>query len=120
MRYARNNPTKSDRNLIDDRIASLDALGFDWSVSERQAVKSFEQRIENLQAYKEKHGHVNVKEGEDKSLYNWLGDVRRARKHPEKSDRFITDDRIASLDALGFEWSLDGGIKSFAEQTDWP
>ena len=113
MRQARNNPEKSDRALTDDRIASLDALGFDWAVRRRGA-KSFEQRIEELRVYKERHGHTNVKGCDDKSLYQFCIHVRRARKHPEKSTLVLTDDKIASLDALGFDWS-NSGKKSFAQ-----
>ena len=93
--------------MTDDRISSLDALGFDWSVKERAEKKTFAQRIEELKAYKTKHGHVNVKRSEDKSLYDFCGNMRQARKHPEKSDRVLTDDHIASLDALGFDWSVN-------------
>ena len=31
MRQARNNPEKSSMHINDYRIASLDALGFDWN-----------------------------------------------------------------------------------------
>ena len=60
--------------------------------------KSFAQRIENLRVYKEKHGHINVKKSEDKSLYEFCISMRCARKKPEKSAMTITDYRIASLD----------------------
>ena len=106
MRNARKHPEKSRAVLTDDRIASLDALGFDWSVSEQQAVTSFEQRMDDLRAYKEKHGHVNVKEREDKSLYKFCVDMRRARNKPGKSNRLINEERTASLDALGFDWRM--------------
>ena len=108
MRRAHNNPGKSTVALTDDRIASLDALGFDWSVRPREqaAKKSFEQRIEDLQAYKEKHGHLNVKHNDDKSLHHFCKNMRHAQNNPEKSTVALTVDRIASLDALGFEWSL--------------
>ena len=105
IRKARNNPEKSDRALTDDRIASLDAVGFDWTVREYAAKKSFEQRLSDLQAYKEKHGHIYMKKSDDKSLYAFCCDIRYARKHPEKSNMVLTDDRIASLDTLGFDWS---------------
>ena len=65
---------------------------------------SFEQRIEDLEAYKEKRGHVNVKQSEDKRLYNFCNHMRRARNNPEKSKTLINEKRIASLDALGFGW----------------
>ena len=68
VRYARINPEKSNMVLNDDRIASLDALGFAWTAREHVVKKSFEQRMDDLRAYKEKHGHVNVKKSDDKSL----------------------------------------------------
>ena len=105
FRYARNNPEKSRIALTENRIASLDALGFVWTVIDRET-KSFAQRIEDLRAYKEEHGHVNVRKSDNKSLYTFCINVRHARKHPEKSERALTDDRIASLDALGFEWTV--------------
>ena len=107
IRKARNNPGKYDRALTDNRIASLDALGFDWTVKEQAAKKSFDQRIEDLQVYKERHGSTNVKKSDDKSLYEFCHHMRQARNNPEKSKTLINDDRIASLDALGFEWSPD-------------
>ena len=102
MRQARKNPEKSTMTLSDDRIASLEALGFEWNPDTKK--KSFEQRIEELRTYKKKHGHINVKQSDDKSLTKFCDNIRYARKHPEKSVRTLTDDRIARLDALGFEW----------------
>ena len=104
MRNARKYPEKSHRVLTEDRIASLDALGFDWSIKEQAAKKSFEQRIEDLQAYKKKHGHTNVKEKEDKSLYLFCCNIRQARNNPEKSRVVLTEDCIARLDDMGFDW----------------
>ena len=67
---------------------------------------TFEQRIADLRAYKEEHGHVNVSQSEHRSLYNFCNNVRQARNNPEKSTVALTDDRIASLDALGFDWAV--------------
>ena len=64
---------------------------------------AFAQRIEDLRAYKEEHGHVNVKAGEDKRLYNFCHQMRLACIG--KSSMHINDYRIASLDALGFDWN---------------
>ena len=71
MRYARKHPEKSTVAVTEIRITSLDALGFEWN----SGTKSFEQRIVDLQAFKEKHGHVNVKRSEDKSLYNVCNNI---------------------------------------------
>ena len=110
IRHARKNPAKSTTSINPERIASLDALGFTWSAGrpEKAATKSFAQRLEDLLAYKAKNGHVNVKKSEDKSLSDFCKKMRHARRHPEKSDRTLTEEKMASLDALGFEWNLDG------------
>ena len=72
----------------------------------KRVIKSFEQRIEDLRAYKAKHGHTNVKEKEDKSLHDFCRNIRRARRHPEKYRMLINEERITSLDAMGFDWSV--------------
>ena len=116
IRQARNNPEKSTVALTENRIASLNDLGFDWAVKEQ---KSFAQRIDDLRAYKEKHGHVNVKESGDKSLYGFCSHMRQARNNPEKSNAVLTDNRIASLVALGFEWTVqERGAKSFEQRLE--
>ena len=85
------------------------------STKKRPVSKSFSQRMDDLRAYKEKHGHINVKEKEDKSLCQFCRHMRHARKHPEKSTvALITEIKIASLDALGFEWN--SGTKSFEQR----
>ena len=93
-------------------------MGFEWTVREYAAKKTFAQRILDLQAYKEKHVHVNVKKSDDKSLYGFCSNMRRARKHLEKSNVVLIDDRIASLDALGFNWSAkeQARKRSFAQR----
>ena len=116
MKHARNHPEKSSHLVNNDRIASLDALGFEWAVL---PTKLFKQRVEDLQAYKEKHGHVNVKNSEDKSLCGFCRQIRHARKNPEKSNMLINDERIASLDALGFDWKVKERVeKLFAQRIE--
>ena len=68
----------------------------------KQTLTSFSDRLEELRQYKIKHGHVNVKEAENKSLYHYCLNIRLARNGKGKAK--ITPERIASLDALGFDW----------------
>jgi len=79
MRNARNRGV--GMKVTETRIASLDALGFDWTIKEKSVV-SFEQRLEDLKAYKLKHGHLNVKRDDDPSLYNFCTNIRDARNNP--------------------------------------
>jgi hypothetical protein len=79
--------------------------------------KSFTQRIEDLQAYKEKHRHVNIKKSDDKSLYKFCKNIRYARNNPDAGRRKLTVEDMASLDALGFEWTV---FQSCAQQANLP
>ena len=86
---------KGNMKLTKERIASLDALG-----------KSFQERVEELKAFKEEHGHLVVKKSKDKSLAQFCYAIRRARRHPGKRGvHKLTEERIAALDALGFYWA---------------
>ena len=102
-RYARKNPGKG-MQLTEERIASLDSVGFDWETQE-YVTRTFDQRLEDLQDYKSKHGHCNVRIAEDQSLGQFCANVRYTRRRPGKEGtRKLSEDRIAKLDALGFEW----------------
>jgi len=107
IRYTRKNPGKGGRmKMNEERIASLDALGFDWRPAcTKYNVRSFEKRMEDLRSYKEKHGHLNVKQSQDKSLAQFCTAIRYTRKNPGKGGGMkMNEERIASLDALGFDW----------------
>jgi len=108
IRSARKNATKSKlTKLTADRIVALDAIGFDWRSRNNQKPSiSFIDRVEALREYKEKNGHVRVMERDDKSLCKWCTDIRSARRNPETCQRKVTADRIAALDAIGFDWRL--------------
>jgi len=65
---------------------------------------SFNDRVKDLKAYKEKYGHVNVSRKTDKSLFNWCTKIRSSRNKPGEGKLKLTADRIAALDAIGFDW----------------
>ena len=67
-------------------------------MSKEFVTRSFDERIEDLNEYKKTHGHVNVNRHEDSSLYEFIVGVRHSLKQFEKKER------MARLDALGFEW----------------
>jgi hypothetical protein len=103
-RYSRKNPGKGVK-MTDERIAAFDALGFIWT-SKEYVTRSFDERINDLEEYKQTHGHVNVKRNEDISLYQFCAAVRHSLKQPEKDGtRKLTEERMAKLDALGFKWT---------------
>ena len=105
-RHARNNPGKSKmKQLTNEHIAAFDAIGFNWTTQE-YVTRSFDERINDLREYKQKHGHVNVKIHEDSSLYKFCLDVRHSLKQYEKDGkRKLTEERMGKLDDLGFKWT---------------
>ena len=92
-------------SLDDSRIAALNAIGFDWKLGARGSDIFFD-RVEELKAYKEKHGHFNVRQKQNQSLYNFCHNVRQARKG--KRNYRLDETRIAALDAIGFNWNPQG------------
>ena len=52
------------------------------------------------------------------SAYDICVDMRRAHINPEKSNVILTDNRIASLDALGCNWNPDTKKKSFEQRIE--
>jgi hypothetical protein len=53
--------------LTKERIAALDEIGFVWTLQE-YVTRSFDEMIQNLEEYRQTHGHINVKIHEDNSL----------------------------------------------------
>jgi hypothetical protein len=104
-RHARKHPSKSKiKQLTDERILAFDAIGFNWMFRE-YVTRSFDERIEDLEEYKQTHGHLNVKRHEDDNLYQYIAGIRHSLKKVEKDRmRRLTVERIARLNALGFEW----------------
>jgi hypothetical protein len=113
----------------EERIAALDAIGFNWRLpnpilrpsdspgddadnapaqNQRLSEKGdqiFQDHVEALREYKEKHGHLSISKKYDKSLKDWCLNIRSARNRPGKGKMQLTQERIAALDAIGFDWS---------------
>jgi hypothetical protein len=90
------------------RVQELESLGFEWRLS--GAV--WEDRLIELAAYHDIHGHCNVPKGigENSTLGNWVAKQRRNyRLHGERS-LAMTHSRIQELESLGFEWESPGGV----------
>ena len=83
----------------------------------------FFDKVDELKAYKEKHGHLNVSwKDDDKSHYNFSRNLRGTRMAiitgKGKIQYSLDGDRIAALDAIGFEWKLEVGGSSTAASKD--
>ena len=87
----------------------MNAIGFNWNpgASTTAATRddSFFTRVDELRAYKEKHGHLNVRRKDDEGLYDFCNTLRQARLG--KGNYRLDDGQIAALDAIGFDyWNM--------------
>ena len=97
--------------LSADRIARLDALGFDWDNPsspgksyQQHRADSWDAQYARLTAFHQRFGHsrVPVTWVEDKQLVRWVEKQRKAAREGR-----LSDDRRARLDLLGFIWNPD-------------
>jgi len=104
-RHAQKNIGKSKKKqLTNKHIAAFYAIGFNWTMQE-YVTRSFDKRIDDLEEYKQTHGHVNMNRHEDSSLYKFCAGIGHTLKKVEKDGtRKLMEELIARLDALGFEW----------------
>jgi len=105
--------------MTEDRIHRLEAIGFKWTLpsSTDRSKNSFDERIEDLKRFKEKHGHCDVSQSskEYTSLANWSNNMRSAYKGKGKTK--MTEDRIHRLEAIGFKWTTTM-TKSFENNSE--
>ncbi|WP_298705576.1 DEAD/DEAH box helicase [uncultured Variovorax sp.] len=87
--------------------ACLDAMGFVWEAG--TGVRS-EQRLVELIAFKQEHGHCNVPGNYPGGLGEWASQQRVKAKKPG-----YPEDRRARLDAIGFVWSFRATPRSIWE-----
>ncbi|MFN0079427.1 MAG: helicase associated domain-containing protein [Prosthecobacter sp.] len=105
------------QRLPADRYQRLDALGFVWKPAPRfnqppfpaehapdqKKIALWETRYAELCAYQAEHGHTNVTKGQNRVLGHWRDVQREFRRKG-----MLKPDRIARLDAIGFEWKSPG------------
>ena len=60
---------------------------------------------DDLEEYKQTHGHLSVNRHKDNSLYQFCTGIRHSLKMAEKDGtRKLMKERMKRLDDLGFEW----------------
>ena len=109
---------QKDYKLTTTDIKALEQLGFRWTLKRPQ--KSFDDWMDELKAFKEKHGHCDVphpktKGNKHKALSAWCKDVRVAYKKikkGEKAQKRLTDDNIRELKKIGFRLPLVCGKRT--------
>jgi len=103
VKFVRN--AKNQGILTEDKVLSLDALGFSWVVKPHGIPVPWKQRINYLKAFKKEYGHCNVprRYQPNLALGKWVSNLRQRKKRGK-----LTEDKILNLDALGFCWSRLG------------
>lgn len=91
--------------MTDERVSVLDKIGFVWD----SHVAAWEERRNELIAYKNRFGHCNVPSNfpENRKLAIWVKRQRRQHKFflsGEPSN--MNQERIQALESNGFEWEL--------------
>jgi hypothetical protein len=99
--------------LTEERIALLDSMGFEWSVS--KPTVPWQTRFEELLNYKEANGHCNVPRGykENPSLGEW---VHMQRKLYRQKAKAMMGERAEKLEAAGFQWVTGAAKPSFEDR----
>jgi hypothetical protein len=107
------NNQKPHTKLSDAQIQRLNDAGFKWSL--QKAKSGFDERFDDLMAFKVKYGHCNVsKRGENASLGHWCCTLRGSYKkiqNNQKPPTKLSDERIQRLNDAGFKWSREKGSK---------
>ena len=98
-----------DKVLHSDSLSSFETSDHSTVLSKRHGC-SFEKRFKDLEAYKAKHGHCNVKvqkASDNKSLGMWCARVRTALKKMKNNEApsvaGLTVENIQRLEDIGFD-----------------
>lgn len=94
--------------LAPERVEALDQIGFTWTTEKLQI--RWDQRLEQLRAYKELHGHCNVPstaKGDYAGLGQWLASTRM-----KKRKGHLSASKTQDLEDIGVEWSLKRTTKN--------
>ncbi|KAG7356875.1 helicase domain protein [Nitzschia inconspicua] len=106
--------------LTQDRIELLNQLGFSWTIRSRDSLgESWNQRLEELKKFKDRHGHCMVpsRYSESPELGIWVGTQRTQYRLYMKAKETgevlpgaaaMNETRIRLLEELGFIWALRG------------
>jgi hypothetical protein len=91
--------------LTDDQKTAVEQLGFVWSFNEAAAWEN----IDLMRQFKRDYGHCRAKtrfvDPGGSHLGVWVKAVREWFSRTSSRGTSLTDDQMAALDMLGFEWN---------------
>ncbi|MDE3744153.1 DEAD/DEAH box helicase [Maribacter polysaccharolyticus] len=98
--------------LSDEQIENLNSLNFIWNpkVETSGGLNKWNEKFEELKAYKAKFGHVNVPQlnPDYKSLGRWLNDQRTRKKGKLSGTKriYLESEKVIKLNSLGVVWDI--------------
>jgi len=104
-------------SLTDERIKSLNKLGFvwRWRIVSKYSQVTWEERLQQLIDFNNEFNHTNVPQtyAKNKPLGTWVSNQRTQYRQLVEEGKLssLTDERIKSLNKLGFVWRLRDGVK---------
>ena len=104
--------------MTKERVKALEKLGFVWS--KRDLVDWFD-RLDELKAYKEKYGDCLVpnKFAPNPQLGTWVMHQRaQYRKLREGKNSPMTEERVKSLEEIGFVWAISNADTDWTKRVD--
>ena len=95
--HTQRNIYKKGKMLL-ERVLQLEGVGFKWSQRNSYKCKAWEERFDELVAYKEKNGNCNVPQRQG-ALGLWVGTQCANYKEGKMSQK-----HVSQLEGVGFIW----------------
>ncbi len=96
---------KSKKSLAEDRIQTLDEIGFVWDFQAQKTDETWMGWFAELQKYTESHGNPHVpRTYNNKKLASWVWIQRLRKDKPYGQASKLNDEQVKLLDDLGFYW----------------
>jgi hypothetical protein len=104
-----------ENKLNPEKISKLEELKFQWALQDKPH-KQWDERFEELVEFQRVYGQTRVPRSykPDPSLGEWVHRQRANFRH--KNATLMESDRLSKLQAIGFEFSLAQGHKSWDER----
>ena len=85
-------------SMTHEKIEHLEGMGFQWSVKKEGEDTMWNQRYEELRAFKERHGHCRVPQRSSGKLGKWV----QNQKFHKRIIAGRTEGRVVKLETIGF------------------
>eukprot|EP00980_Cylindrotheca_fusiformis_P004796 scaffold1028_cov135-Cylindrotheca_fusiformis.AAC.6 len=109
------------RRLSPEKLKALEEVDFVWETNRsRRNVRRWDDMMDRLRRYREKHGHVRIRRREDPELLEWTKTVRYTYRHQalnttttasSKQRPRLSKQKMKQLERLGFDWGTTRNVR---------